>query len=114
MTGGVYIVDAVRTPFGKYNGALAAVRPDDLAAHVIRELLARSPHLDPPPRHAPPLSPDRLSRWRRSPARRHAPCAAPHSASHAVVSAARQGVQLSPRRARPTARATPCASWHRR
>ena len=47
MTGAVYIVDAVRTPFGKYNGALAAVRPDDLAAHVIRELLARSPHLDP-------------------------------------------------------------------
>lgn len=47
MTGGVYIVDAVRTPFGKYNGALAPVRPDDLAAHVIRELLARSPHLDP-------------------------------------------------------------------
>ncbi|MFV2118813.1 thiolase family protein, partial [Streptomyces sp. Act-28] len=43
----VYIVDAVRTPFGRYNGGLAAVRPDDLAAHVIRELLARSPELDP-------------------------------------------------------------------
>ncbi|WP_343999370.1 thiolase family protein [Streptomyces thermocarboxydovorans] len=43
----VYIVDAVRTPIGRYNGALAAVRPDDLAAHVIRELLARTPGLDP-------------------------------------------------------------------
>ncbi|MEU6904969.1 thiolase family protein [Streptomyces coeruleorubidus] len=43
----VYIVDAVRTPIGRYNGALAGVRPDDLAAHAIRELLARSPELDP-------------------------------------------------------------------
>ncbi len=43
----VYIVDAVRTPFGKYNGSLASVRPDDLAAHAIRELLARTPELDP-------------------------------------------------------------------
>ncbi|MFF1767535.1 thiolase family protein [Streptomyces sp. NPDC058249] len=43
----VYIVDAVRTPIGKYNGSLAAVRPDDLAAHAIRELLARTPDLDP-------------------------------------------------------------------
>ncbi|WP_055494116.1 thiolase family protein [Streptomyces sp. TP-A0356] len=43
----VYIVDAVRTPIGRYNGGLASVRPDDLAAHAIRELLARSPQLDP-------------------------------------------------------------------
>ncbi|WP_399892319.1 thiolase family protein [Streptomyces sp. BBFR51] len=43
----VYVVDAVRTPFGKYNGSLAGVRPDDLAAHAIRELLARTPDLDP-------------------------------------------------------------------
>ncbi|MEV2233206.1 thiolase family protein [Streptomyces phaeochromogenes] len=43
----VYIVDAVRTPFGKYSGSLASVRPDDLAAHAIRELLARTPELDP-------------------------------------------------------------------
>ncbi|WP_329359422.1 thiolase family protein [Streptomyces sp. NBC_01483] len=43
----VYIVDAVRTPIGRHNGALASVRPDDLAAHAIRELLARSPQLDP-------------------------------------------------------------------
>jgi acetyl-CoA acyltransferase len=43
----VYIVESVRTPFGRYNGALAGVRPDDLAAHAIRELLARTPELDP-------------------------------------------------------------------
>ncbi|MFE2069730.1 thiolase family protein [Streptomyces sp. NPDC059467] len=43
----VYIVDAVRTPIGRYNGGLASVRPDDLAAHAIRELLARTPELDP-------------------------------------------------------------------
>ncbi|KPI27731.1 acetyl-CoA acetyltransferase [Actinobacteria bacterium OV320] len=43
----VYIVDAVRTPIGRYNGALASVRPDDLAAHAIRELVARTPALDP-------------------------------------------------------------------
>ncbi|MEV6615894.1 thiolase family protein [Streptomyces sp. NPDC051051] len=43
----VYIVDAVRTPVGRYNGALASLRPDDLAAHAIRGLLARTPALDP-------------------------------------------------------------------
>ncbi|MFF3906877.1 thiolase family protein [Streptomyces sp. NPDC001848] len=43
----VHIVDAVRTPIGRYNGGLAGVRPDDLAAHTIRELLARTPALDP-------------------------------------------------------------------
>ncbi|MFF2519643.1 thiolase family protein [Streptomyces sp. NPDC058086] len=43
----VYIVDAVRTPIGRHNGGLASVRPDDLAAHAIRELLTRSPQLDP-------------------------------------------------------------------
>ncbi|MFE5396021.1 thiolase family protein [Streptomyces sp. NPDC056568] len=43
----VYIVDAVRTPFGRYDGALAGVRPDDLAAHAVRELLARTPALEP-------------------------------------------------------------------
>lgn len=40
------IVDAVRTPIGKHNGSLQHVRPDDLAAIVIRELLKRNP-LDP-------------------------------------------------------------------
>ncbi|MFI9583553.1 thiolase family protein [Streptomyces sp. NPDC052236] len=43
----VYIVDAVRTPVGKYGGALSGVRPDDLAAHVVRSLLGRTPGLDP-------------------------------------------------------------------
>jgi 3-oxoadipyl-CoA thiolase len=41
-----YIVDAVRTPIGKFGGALSSVRPDDLAAHVLRELLRRNPSLD--------------------------------------------------------------------
>ena len=36
-----YIVDAVRTPIGKFGGALSSVRPDDLAALVLRELLDR-------------------------------------------------------------------------
>ena len=43
----VYVVDAVRTPVGKYGGALAGVRPDDLAATVLRQLIARTPDLDP-------------------------------------------------------------------
>ncbi|MEU8757391.1 thiolase family protein [Streptomyces chartreusis] len=43
----VYLVDAVRTPVGRYNGSLASVRPDDLAAHAIRELMGRTPDLDP-------------------------------------------------------------------
>jgi acetyl-CoA acetyltransferase family protein len=42
-----YILDAVRTPFGRYGGSLAGVRPDDLAAHVVKALLDRLPHLDP-------------------------------------------------------------------
>jgi acetyl-CoA C-acetyltransferase len=42
----VYIVDIVRTPVGKYGGALASVRPDDLVAHAIRELLKRNPSVD--------------------------------------------------------------------
>jgi acetyl-CoA acetyltransferase family protein len=41
-----YVLDAVRTPFGRYGGALAGVRPDDLAAHVLRELGGRN-DLDP-------------------------------------------------------------------
>jgi 3-oxoadipyl-CoA thiolase len=36
-----YIFAGLRTPFGRHGGALAPVRPDDLVAHVIRELLAR-------------------------------------------------------------------------
>jgi acetyl-CoA acetyltransferase family protein len=43
----VYLVDAVRTPFGKYGGGLSRVRPDDLAAHAVRSLVERVPSLDP-------------------------------------------------------------------
>lgn len=47
MSNDVYVVDAVRTPVGRYGGALAAVRPDDLAATVVRSLVERSASLDP-------------------------------------------------------------------
>ncbi|MFF5074688.1 thiolase family protein [Micromonospora olivasterospora] len=40
-------MDAVRTPIGRYGGGLAGVRPDDLAAHVVGEIVRRSPGLDP-------------------------------------------------------------------
>jgi acetyl-CoA acetyltransferase family protein len=40
-----YLYDALRTPFGRYNGALAGVRPDDLASYVITALLERNPPL---------------------------------------------------------------------
>jgi 3-oxoadipyl-CoA thiolase len=42
----VFICDAVRTPIGRYGGALAQVRADDLAAVPIRELVRRSPGVD--------------------------------------------------------------------
>lgn len=42
-----YLIDAVRTPVGKFGGTLAPVRPDDLAAHVIRTLLGRNDAVDP-------------------------------------------------------------------
>ncbi len=42
-----YIYEAVRTPFGRFGGALAGVRPDDLAAHALLALLGRVPGLDP-------------------------------------------------------------------
>ncbi|HYV16676.1 MAG TPA: 3-oxoadipyl-CoA thiolase [Conexibacter sp.] len=42
----VYLVDGVRSPIGRYGGALSAVRPDDLAAHAIAALLERLPALD--------------------------------------------------------------------
>ena len=47
MNATAYVLDAVRTPFGRYGGGLSGVRPDDLAAHVLRRLLDRSPTLDP-------------------------------------------------------------------
>jgi len=42
-----YLYAAVRTPFGRYTGALAASRPDDLAASVLRGVLEKAPDLDP-------------------------------------------------------------------
>jgi acetyl-CoA acetyltransferase family protein len=42
-----FVLDAIRTPFGRYGGALAGVRPDDLAGGVLRALVDRSPGLDP-------------------------------------------------------------------
>lgn len=41
----VYILDALRTPIGKYGGALSKVRPDDMLALVIKELMQRNPNL---------------------------------------------------------------------
>ena len=42
----VYIIDAIRTPVGKYGGALRSVRPDDLLALVIKELMIRNARID--------------------------------------------------------------------
>lgn len=42
-----YVLDAVRTPIGRYGKGLAEVRPDDLAAHTIKSLLHRTPGVDP-------------------------------------------------------------------
>jgi len=42
-----YIIDAVRTPIGRLGGSLSSVRADDLAALVIKKVLARSPDFDP-------------------------------------------------------------------
>lgn len=47
MKTSTYLVDAIRTPVGKFRGALAPVRTDDLAAHVISALLTRHNDLDP-------------------------------------------------------------------
>jgi 3-oxoadipyl-CoA thiolase len=46
MTKSVYVLDILRTPIGKFGGALASVRPDDLAAGVIKKLIARNPAVD--------------------------------------------------------------------
>ena len=43
----VYVVDAVRTPIGKFGGALSHWRPDDLLAYVLRALLQRNESVDP-------------------------------------------------------------------
>lgn len=42
----VYIIDSLRTPIGKYGGALSSVRPDDLLAHVIKALIVRNASID--------------------------------------------------------------------
>jgi 3-oxoadipyl-CoA thiolase len=41
-----YLVDGVRTPIGRYGGGLAELRPDDLAAHLLRSLVERHPSVD--------------------------------------------------------------------
>jgi acetyl-CoA C-acetyltransferase len=42
-----YVIDAVRTPIGRYGGKLSSIRPDDLLAHVISSLMQRNPGIDP-------------------------------------------------------------------
>ncbi len=42
-----YLVDGIRSPVGNFGGQLSPVRTDDLAAHVLRQLMARHPQLDP-------------------------------------------------------------------
>ncbi|MBT9490992.1 MAG: 3-oxoadipyl-CoA thiolase [Paucibacter sp.] len=46
MTQHAYICDAIRTPFGRYGGALSSVRADDLGAIPLRALMARNPGVD--------------------------------------------------------------------
>lgn len=46
MTKSAYILDILRTPVGKFGGSLASVRPDDLAALVIKRLMERNPAVD--------------------------------------------------------------------
>ncbi|MGY5395356.1 thiolase family protein, partial [Acinetobacter sp. NigerLNRRAM0016] len=41
-----YIIDAIRTPFGRYAGGLAPVRADDLGALPIQALMQRNPSVD--------------------------------------------------------------------
>jgi 3-oxoadipyl-CoA thiolase len=43
----VYVIDAVRTPIGRYGGALSSIRPDDLLALVIKALIKRNAGIDP-------------------------------------------------------------------
>jgi acetyl-CoA acyltransferase len=43
----IFLIDFIRTPIGKYGGALSSVRTDDLAATVIQKITERHPHIDP-------------------------------------------------------------------
>ena len=42
----VYVIDAIRTPIGRYGGAMSTIRPDDLLAHVIKGLIQRNGTID--------------------------------------------------------------------
>ncbi len=46
MMNSAYIVDIVRTPVGKFGGAMSGIRPDDLAAHIIASLVSKNPSFD--------------------------------------------------------------------
>ena len=46
MTTQAFICDAIRTPFGRYGGALSSVRADDLGAVPLKALMARNPKVD--------------------------------------------------------------------
>lgn len=46
MTKTAYVIDALRTPVGRFGGSLATVRPDDLAAHVIKALMQKHTEID--------------------------------------------------------------------
>ena len=46
MTKHAFICDAIRTPFGRYGGALSSVRTDDLGAIPLKALMARNPEVD--------------------------------------------------------------------
>ena len=46
MSSQAFICDAIRTPFGRYGGALSSVRTDDLGAVPLRALMARNPKVD--------------------------------------------------------------------
>ena len=46
MSRDVFLCEGIRTPIGRFGGALATVRPDDMAAHVLRELMVMVPNID--------------------------------------------------------------------
>ncbi|MBU2018452.1 MAG: 3-oxoadipyl-CoA thiolase, partial [Bacteroidetes bacterium] len=43
----VYLIDGVRTPIGNFGGTLSTIRPDDMAALVIKNLMVRNQQVDP-------------------------------------------------------------------